>query len=109
MRPITLCVPPLPGELCAPVTIDLQRENTFLELTSRHRVTEVRPDTAGEQVAVTVEITDPAVSRPIHVRFDLLPLESEVPTRVRLLGTFERGGTPMGVYGCYLGVVHPEN
>ena len=32
---ITLCVPPRPGELCAPIRFLLRRDSTVLELTSR--------------------------------------------------------------------------
>jgi hypothetical protein len=105
----TLCVPPRPGELCAPVTVELAGEQTFLEITSRHRVTDVVPDEERGTVAVTIELTDPLVSRTVHVRFDLLPADAEVAPRSRLLGRYQHAGRPMAVYGSYLGVVSDEN
>ncbi|WP_030905383.1 hypothetical protein [Streptosporangium amethystogenes] len=106
---ISLCIPPRQGELCAPVRFDLTGEHTFLELTSRHRVTKVEQDEVKGTVAVWVDITDPETSRPVHVRFSVLPLGDEISPRSRLLGEIERDGERLGVYGTYLGVVSEEN
>jgi hypothetical protein len=107
--PTTLCVPPRPGELCAPVTVELAGPQTFLEITSRHRITAAVPDEARGTVALTIEFTDPADSRSVHVRFDLLPADEEVPPRSRLLARYDSGGRAMAAYGTYLGVVSDEN
>ena len=111
---ITLCVPPRAGELCAPVRFLLRRDSTVIELTSRHRVTEVDWDPLEQAVAMVVEITDPATSRPIDVRFDIISPATEsankaISTRSRLVGHVDRGGEPVDVYGTYLGVVADEN
>jgi hypothetical protein len=109
MLPTTLCVPPRPGELCAPVTVELAGEQTFLEITSRHRITDVVPDEERGTVAVTIEITDPAGSRSVRVRFDLLPADAEVSPRSRLLARYRHAGRAMTASGSYLGVVSDEN
>ncbi|WP_326645888.1 hypothetical protein OG884_14595 [Streptosporangium sp. NBC_01755] len=54
-------------------------------------------------------IPDPETSRPVHVRFSVLPLGGEISPRSRLLGEIERDGERLGVYGTYLGVVSEEN
>jgi hypothetical protein len=112
---ITLCVPPRAGELCAPIRFLLRHDSTVLELTSRHRITEVDWDAGERAVAVVVEITDPATSRPVDVRFDVLAADDETahdetgPPRSRYLGSVSRGGEDVRVYGTYLGVVADEN
>ena len=107
---ITLCVPPRAGELCAPIRFLLRHDSTVLELTSRHRITAVDWDAGERAVAVVVEITDPATSRPVDVRFDVLaahernrPPAKQIP-RQRV----PRRARP-DVYGTYLGVVADEN
>jgi hypothetical protein len=112
---VTLCVPPRPGELCAPVRLSLTEEHTVLELTSRHRVTKVEADEVNPGTVVWVDITDPETSRPVHVRFSVLPADTdldarpEITSRSRELGTVERGGERFRVFGTYLGVVSGEN
>jgi hypothetical protein len=107
---ITLCVPPREGELCAPIRFLLRRDTTVIELTSRHRVTEVDWDREAQAVAVVVEITDPATSRPVDVRIDVVATgEGPVTVRSQHLGHVERDGEPFDVYGTYLGVVADEN
>ena len=114
MVAITLCVPPRAGELCAPIRFLLRGDSTVVELTSRHRVTEVGWDASEGAVVVVVEITDPATSRPVDVRFDIVchDVESGVEAglaRSRHLGFVDRGGQVVDVYGTYLGVVADEN
>jgi hypothetical protein len=107
---ITLCVPPRAGELCAPIRFLLRHDSTVLELTSRHRITAVDWDAGERAVAVVVEITDPATSRPVDVRFDVLAVDDETgPPRSRYLGSVSRDGEEVRVYGTYLGVVADEN
>jgi hypothetical protein len=107
---ITLCVPPRAGELCAPVRFLLRHDSTVLELTSRHRITAVDWDPTERAVAVVVEITDPATSRPVDVRFDILTSDDEKgPPRSQYLGSVSRDGRDARVYGTYLGVVADEN
>jgi hypothetical protein len=107
---ITLCVPPRAGELCAPIRFLLRHDSTVLELTSRHRITAVDWDAGERAVAVVVEITDPATSRPVDVRFDVLAADDETgPPRSRYLGSVSRDGEDVRVYGTYLGVVADEN
>jgi hypothetical protein len=111
---VTLCVPPRPGELCAPIRFLLRRDSVVIELTSRHRVTEVDWDPQESAVVVVVEITDPATSRPVDVRFDIVrsghPRDNEaVSTRSRRIGSVTRDGEEVDVYGTYLGVVADEN
>jgi hypothetical protein len=107
---ITLCVPPRAGELCAPIRFLLRRDSTVLELTSRHRIIAVDWDAGERAVAVVVEITDPATSRPVDVRFDVLAAHDETgPPRSRYLGSVSRDGQDVMVYGTYLGVVADEN
>ncbi|MFB4306849.1 hypothetical protein [Actinomadura sp. GTD37] len=105
---LSLCVPPRPGELCAPVRLRLPGDHSTQQLTSRHRVTGVETGDGGE-VVVRVEITDPQTSRPIDVRFDVVRPGARPTARSVLLGTVRRGGEPAEVYGTYLGVVADEN
>jgi len=107
VKPVSLCIPPRPGELCAPVRFELTGAHTSLELTARHRITRVEP--AGDGVAVWVDITDPETSRPVHVRFSVLPVDADVPGRAVRLAEFERGGEKLAVFGAYQGVVSDEN
>jgi hypothetical protein len=106
---ITLCVPPRAGELCAPIRFLLRQESTVIELTSRHRVTAVEWDAAERAVAVVVEITDPATSRPVDIRVDVVVVGSAVSARSTRIGEVDRDGTRVEVYGTYLGVVADEN
>ena len=107
--PVTLCVPPRPGELCAPVRFELTEKTTVLELTARHRVTGVESDPDSGSVVVWVDITDPELSRPVHVRFDLVDLGTEVGSRGVRLGEVDHGDATVAVVGTYLGVVSEEN
>ncbi|GAA2404885.1 hypothetical protein GCM10010191_10780 [Actinomadura vinacea] len=104
---LSLCVPPRAGELCAPVRLRLPGDHSTQQLTSRHRVTGVEIGDGG--VIVHVEITDPQTSRPIDVRFDVVPPGPPPTARSVLLGTVKRDGEPLEVYGTYLGVVADEN
>jgi hypothetical protein len=112
---VSLCVPPRQGELCLPVRFDLTARHTLVELTSRHRVSRVEANRASGTVAVWVDITDPATSRPVHVRFSQLPADidpvtvPEITARSRELGEVSVGGARLRVYGTYLGVVSDEN
>jgi hypothetical protein len=107
---ITLCVPPRTGELCAPIRFLLRRDSTVLELTSRHRITTVDWDPTERAVAVVVEITDPATSRPVDVRFDIVGSGHEMDSaRSQYLGSVSRGAEDVDVFGTYLGVVADEN
>ncbi|TDD92974.1 hypothetical protein E1293_00470 [Actinomadura darangshiensis] len=105
--PTSLCVPPRPGELCAPIRLRLPGDHSTQQLTSRHRVTGIEVD--GEAVVVLVEITDPATSRPIDVRFDVVAPGEPPGARSVLLGTAERRTGKSEIYGTYLGVVADEN
>ena len=106
---VTLCVPPRAGELCAPIRFLLRDDSTVVELTSRHRITEIGWDAGEHAVAVVVEITDPQTSRPVDVRFDIVVAGVAAPSRSRHLGSLSRDGTTVDVYGTYLGVVADEN
>jgi hypothetical protein len=107
---VTLCVPPRPGELCVLIHFLLRRDSTTLELTSRHRIDDVIWDADEQTIAVLVEITDPATSRPIDVRIHVLPEREPKPRgRTRLIGQVQRHGESLCVYGTYLGVVADEN
>ena len=112
---VSLCVPPRQGELCAPVRFDLTGRHTLVELTSRHRVARVEADVFKGTTVVWVDITDPATSRPVHVRFTVLPADAdpvavpEITARSRQLGEVHLKGERFLVYGTYLGVVSDEN
>jgi hypothetical protein len=112
---VSLCVPPRQGELCAPVRFDLTARHTLVQLTSRHLVSQVEADQVNGTTAVWVNITDPATSRPVHVRFSVLPADTdpaavpELTPRSRELGQVELGGERLRVFGTYLGVVSDEN
>src|SRR5437879_11349787 len=107
MMPVTLCVPPRQGELCAPIRLTLTETSTVLELTARHRITGV--ESIADAVVVCVEITDPELSRPVHVRFDLVDPGTEVEPRGVRLGAVDHDGATVAVLGRYLGVVSEEN
>jgi len=112
---VSLCVPPRQGELCAPVRFDLAGGHTLVEVTSRHRVSRVEADQVTGTTVVWVDITDPATSRPVHVRFSVLPADAdpatvpEITARSRQLGEVRLSGERFLVYGTYLGVVSDEN
>ena len=95
--------------------LSLTEEHTVLELTSRHRVTKVEADEVNPGTVVWVDITDPETSRPVHVRFSVLPADTdleavpEITPRSRELGTVEHDGGRFRVFGTYLGVVSGEN
>lgn len=108
--PVTLCVPPRVGELCAPVRFLLRHDSVVMELTSRHRITAVEWDAGERAVALTVEITDPETARPVDVRFDVVaPNDNQPRGRSRKLGGIVRDGQAFDVLGTYLGVVADEN
>lgn len=107
MLPVSLCVPPRAGELCAPVRFALTGESTTLELTARHRITGV--ESTRDAVVVCVEITDPELARPVHVRFDLVGQGTEIGPRGVRLGEVDRDDGTVVVIGTYLGVVSEEN
>ncbi len=72
MAVVTLCVPPRPGELCAPVRFLVREDSLVMELTARHRITGVEWDEREQAVAMVVEITDPQTARPVDVRIDII-------------------------------------
>lgn len=111
MRAVTTCIPPRSGELCAPIRFLLRHDSTVLELTSRHRITDVEWDATERAVAMVVEITDPATSRPVDVRFDIVDTTAQEPisNRSTLIGHVDHETGPVAVYGTYLGVVADEN
>lgn len=111
---VTLCVPPRPGELCAPVRFLVREDSVVMELTARHRITGVEWDESERAVAMVVEITDPQTARPVDVRIDVLETvaaasAAHVDARTRTIGTIVRDGRPYDVVGTYLGVVADEN
>jgi hypothetical protein len=108
--PITLCVPPRAGELCAPIRFLLRHDSVVMELTARHMITAVEWDSNEQAVAVSVEITDPETARPVDVRFDVVPPGGGHPSgHARRLGRVLRNGQAFDVLGTYLGVVADEN
>ena len=67
-------------------------------------------DADEQTIALLVEITDPATSRPIDVRIDVVPERD--PKAGRTNTTHRSGGAQrrtLRVYGTYLGVVADEN
>jgi hypothetical protein len=107
---VTLCVPPRPGELCAPVRFLLRQDSVVMELTARHRITGVEWDEREQAVVMVVEITDPQTARPVDVRIDVIDGDSPpADARVRSIGQIIRAGRQFEVVGTYLGVVADEN
>ena len=111
---VTLCVPPRPGELCAPVRFLVRGDSVVMELTARHRITSVEWDAAERAVAMVVEITDPQTARPVDVRIDVVDADvgagtAQADSRTRTIGTVMRDGRELNVVGTYLGVVADEN
>ena len=111
---VTLCVPPRPGELCAPVRFMVREDSVVMELTARHRITGVEWDAAERAVAMVVEITDPQTARPVDVRIDGVDADvgagtAQADSRTRTIGTVMRDGREFNVVGTYLGVVADEN
>ena len=78
---VTLCVPPRPGELCAPVRFLVREDSLVMELTARHRITGVEWDEREQAVAMVVEITDPQTARPVDVRIDVDRIPGRSPSR----------------------------
>jgi hypothetical protein len=111
--PVTLCVPPRAGELCAPVRFLLREDSVVMELTARHRITGVEWDENERAVAMAVEITDPQTARPIDVRIDVVEKGAaraeSTDARTTTIGTIQRDGQEYDVVGTYLGVVADEN
>jgi hypothetical protein len=107
---VTMCIPPRHGELCVPIRFLLRHDSTVLELTARHRITDVQWDPDEHAVALHVEITDPETARPVDIRFDVGAVGSELHnSRSRLVGQIERDGEVLDLVGTYLGVVADEN
>jgi hypothetical protein len=107
---VTLCVPPRPGELCAPVRFLLRQDSVVMELTARHRITSVEWDEREHAVVMVVEITDPQTARPVDVRIDVIDGDApQTDARVRTIGRIMRDGQEFEVVGTYLGVVADEN
>ncbi|BAX90340.1 hypothetical protein [Mycobacterium shigaense] len=115
---VTLCVPPRPGELCAPVRFLVRQDSVVMELTARHRIVSVEWDEREHAVAMVVEITDPQTARPVDVRIDVVErgvapgAKSDAGSsnaRTATIGTVVRGGRQCDVVGTYLGVVADEN
>jgi hypothetical protein len=108
--PVTLCVPPRAGELCAPVRFLVREDSVVMELTARHRITGVHWDEDERAVAVVVEITDPQTARPIDVRIEVVEKgAARTDARSTTIGTIDRDGREYDVVGTYLGVVADEN
>jgi hypothetical protein len=108
--PVTLCVPPRAGELCAPVRFLVRQDSLVMELTARHRITSVEWDEGERAVAMVVEITDPQTARPVDVRIDVIDAGApRSDPRTRMIGTIVRDGRQYDVLGTYLGVVADEN
>ena len=93
--------------------VPAQADSTVLELTSRHRITAVDWDPTERAVAIVVEITDPATSRPVDVRFDVVETGAagtgRAEPRTTMIGGIVRDGRQYDVLGTYLGVVADEN
>jgi hypothetical protein len=107
---VTLCVPPRPGELCAPVRFLVRRDSLVMELTARHRITSVEWDEAERAVAMVVEITDPQTARPVDVRIDVVAAgKAAIGERTKVIGGIVRDGREFDVLGTYLGVIADEN
>lgn len=107
---VTLCVPPRPGELCAPVRFLVREDTVVMELTARHRITSVDWDEHERAVAMVVEITDPQTARPVDVRIDVVDRgAAPADARTTTIGTITRDGRHYDVVGTYLGVVADEN
>ena len=106
---VTLCVPPRPGELCAPVRFLVRQDSLVMELTARHRITSVEWDEREQAVAMVVEITDPQTARPVDVRIDVIDPGARTEPRTKTIGRIVRDGRPYDVVGTYLGVVADEN
>ena len=110
---VTLCVPPRPGELCAPVRFLVRQDSLVMELTARHRITGVEWDEREQAVAMVVEITDPQTARPVDVRIDVIDPGIDpgalTDPRTKAIGRIVRNGRPYDVVGTYLGVVADEN
>jgi hypothetical protein len=106
---VTLCVPPRPGELCAPVRFLVRQDSLVMELTARHRITGVEWDEQERAVAMVVEITDPQTARPVDVRIDVVDPGVLTEPRTKTIGRIVRDGRPYDVVGTYLGVVADEN
>jgi hypothetical protein len=106
---VTLCVPPRPGELCAPVRFLVRQDSLVMELTARHRITGVEWDAPEQAVALVVEITDPQTARPVDVRIDVVDPGMLTEPRTKTIGRIVRDGRPYDVVGTYLGVVADEN
>jgi hypothetical protein len=107
---ISLCMPPRPGELCAPVRFLIRRDFVVMELTARHRITSVDWDDGERAVAMVVDITDPETARPVDVRIDVVRAgTAPAGARTVMIGRIHRDGRDYDVIGTYLGVVADEN
>lgn len=107
---VTLCIPPQAGELCTTIRFLLRQDSVVMELTARHRITDVEWDADADAVAMHVEITDPATARPIDVRIDVVDTDVvDAGPRTRSIGTIKRDNRDLQVLGTYLGVVADEN
>jgi hypothetical protein len=107
---MTLCVPPRAGEDCLRIQFLIRNDSTVLELTSRHRINGVFWDESDGAIALLIDIANPATSRPVDVRIDVVAKDRtcEGP-RTRFIGNVERNGEELRIYGTYLGVVADED
>jgi hypothetical protein len=107
---VTLCLPPRIGEPCLRIDFLIRAESTAMELPSRHRINAVCWDRSHDAIVLSVDIANPATSRPVDVRLDVVPDGRTCrAARTQFIGDVDRNGERLKVYGTYLGVVADEN
>jgi hypothetical protein len=103
--PLTLCLPPSAGEPREVVKCVLNEQRTVLAVPARHLIDRIGIDPEdGSSVAVWIDGASER-ARPVHVRFELVSVDTPAPFSGQLLG---RVGDH-DVYGAYLGPVSEEN
>jgi hypothetical protein len=108
--PVSLCLPPTPGEPTDTVKLELADPELVVSLPVRHLIERVEPAPGAPGcIAIWLRVALER-ARPVHVRFQLIDDGAAAPSaRSRRLGTVHRDGADRVVYGTYLGPASEES
>jgi hypothetical protein len=105
---ISLCMQPLAGEPRELVRYQLPEPATVLEVPARHQVDRIEYDADRGDLALWLDVATER-ARPVHVEIAVVSAGDAGPARSRHLGSVDRSGDRVDLYGSYLGVVSDEN
>jgi hypothetical protein len=107
--PVTLCLPPRPGESLEQLTFLLSQRETVCAVPARHLVRCIEADPRDRSALMVVVDAAVGTARPVDVRFELRALGDRPGVRSRSVGRAVWHGEDVEVYGTYLGPVSDEN